>query len=293
MEAIRTFFNDYVVWLSIPQITIIDILEMIIITFAVYEVIVWVKDTRAWMLVKGIVVLAVICLIAVILEMNVLLFVFKNTIGVGITALVIIFQPELRNALEQLGRKGFVNTFTPFDDPRSKAERISERIVSSIVRAVTEMAKVKTGALIIVEQNEKLREIERTGIILDSEISSQLLLNIFEHNTPLHDGAVILRNERIVAATCYLPLSDNMELNKELGTRHRAALGISEISDAFTIIVSEETGHISITYKGKLERNMEPEELTKRLTALSKKKLDGEKTKWWKGWKKNEADDNA
>lgn len=288
MEAIRTFIQDYLVWLSLPRITIIDIFEILLIAFAVYHIIIWVKDTRAWMLVKGIVVLAIICLIAVIFEMNVVLWIFKNTIGVGIMALVIIFQPELRNALEQLGRKSLVKTFTPFDDPRGKAERYTEKVITSIVKAVFEMAKVRTGALIVIEQDIKLKEIERTGIRIDSEISSQLLINIFEHNTPLHDGAVILRENRIIAATCYLPLSDNMELSKDLGTRHRAALGISEVSDALTIIISEETGIVSFAYQGKLKRGMDADSLTEQLTALSLHKMEGDKNKWWKGWKKNE-----
>lgn len=282
MEAVRTFVQDYLVWLSLPKITIIDIFEVFIIAFATYHIITWLKDTRAWVLVKGIIILALICLVAVFLEMNVVLWVFRNTIGVGITALIIIFQPELRNALEQLGRKGVVPKFTAFDESRSKSERYSEKTCNGIVRAVYEMAKVNTGALIVLEKNIKLREYERTGIPIDSNISSQLLLNIFEHNTPLHDGAVILREDRIVAATCYLPLSDNLELSKDLGTRHRAALGISEVSDSFTIIVSEETGGVSVAQDGVLSRNIEAEELTLRLQELSRLVNLEKKKKWWK-----------
>ncbi len=290
MEAIRSFFQDYVVWLSVPKITIIDILEILIIAFAMYRIILWVKDTRAWVLVKGIIVLALICLVAVILEMNVILWVFKNCIGVGITALVIIFQPELRNALEQLGRKGILNRFQ-FDEGKAKDERYSERTIQGIVRAVYEMAKVKTGALIILEKDIQLREYERTGIAIDSLISSQLLINIFEKNTPLHDGAVILRDDRVISATCYLPMSDNLELSKELGTRHRAALGISEVSDSLTIIVSEETGFVSIAQDGILTRKVDADTLTLRLKEISNH-IGREKSKWWrKGWLKHEKKD--
>ena len=150
------------------------------------------------------------------------------------------------------------------------------------------MAKVKTGALIVIEQNTTLAEYERTGIALDSIITSQLLINIFEHNTPLHDGAVIVRGDRIVSATCYLPLSDNMELSKELGTRHRAGVGISEVTDSLTIIVSEETGGVSLAYKGKLTRDVDAQTLRKQLVILQDKTVDTKKFRLWKGRGKNE-----
>ena len=289
MEAIKTFVTDYLVWLKLPKLNVIDVLEILIIAFAVYHIILWVKDTRAWMLVKGLIMLAIVCLIAIILEMNVLLWLFKNTISVGIIALVIIFQPELRNALEQIGRKSIVSNLSPFDDSKGKQERFSEKTTQALVRAVFEMAKVKTGALIVIEQDIKLREFERTGIAIDSEISSQLIINIFEHNTPLHDGAVIMRGDRIVSATCYLPLSDNLELSKDLGTRHRAGLGISEVSDSLTIIVSEETGIVSTTYEGKLTRRVDAGLLEDKLNTLRNKGMEGNKRRWWKGWKKDEA----
>ena len=146
------------------------------------------------------------------------------------------------------------------------------------------MAKVKTGALIVIEQKETLAEYERTGIALDSILTSQLLINIFEHNTPLHDGAIIVRGNRIVAATCYLPLSDNTVLSKELGTRHRAGVGISEVTDSLTVIVSEETGHISYAYKGKLTRNVDAQQLRERLVILQNKTTDTKKKfRLWKG----------
>lgn len=268
METIKSFFQNYVVWLSLPSITIIDIVEILIIAFAVYHIVIWLKDTRAWVLIKGIVVLLGIWLFAMIFEMNVLLWIFQNAMVIGITAIVIIFQPEFRNALEQLGRKSF-SSISPFDDSKAKKERYSERSIQGIVKAVFEMAKVKTGALIVVEKDIQCREFQRTGIDIGAEISSQLLINIFEHNTPLHDGAVILRDDRIVSATCYLPLSDNMELSKELGTRHRASLGVSEVSDSLTIVVSEETGVVSVAQDGHLVRRVDAERLTKMLQRVS------------------------
>lgn len=287
METIKTFFKDYVAWLTMPTINIIDIIEIIIIAFAVYQIINWIKDTRAWVLMKGIIVLFGVWLFAVIFEMNVLLWVFQNTMVVGITAIVIIFQPEFRNALEQLGRKSF-SSISPFEDSKGKYERYSDRSIQGIVKAVYEMAKVKTGALIVVEKDIQCREFERTGIPIDAEISSQLLINIFEHNTPLHDGAVILRDNRVVSATCYLPLSDNLELSKDLGTRHRASLGVSEVSDSVTIVVSEETGTVSVANEGKLRRNVDADSLMEMLYKVSRKASDGSRKKWWKGRKRNE-----
>ncbi|MCI5937411.1 MAG: diadenylate cyclase CdaA [Eubacterium sp.] len=282
MNAISSFFHNYVSWLVMPQITIIDILEIAIIAYAFYNVILWIKDTRAWMLLKGILVLGIIFLAAVLLEMNVVLWVFRNAMVVGIMAMIVIFQPELRNALERLGRRNFITNFGPFDNSKSKNERFTEKSIQSIIKAVYDMAKVKTGALIIVEKEIQCREFERTGIPIDAEISSQLLINIFEHNTPLHDGAVLLRDNRIVAATCYLPLSNNLEVSKELGTRHRAGLGVSEISDSLTIIVSEETGFVSLASEGKLYRKVDADTLKLRLQQVANKNAE-EKKKWWKG----------
>lgn len=288
MDAIISFFRDYVAWLTIPEFTITDVLEILIIAFAFYHVILWIKDTRAWVLLKGITLLGVIFLVALILEMDVVLWVFQNAMVVGIMALIMIFQPELRNALEQLGRKNILGSLTSFDNQKTKNERFSEKSIQAIVKAVYDMAKVKTGALIVVEKNIQCREYERTGIPLDSEISSQLLINIFEHNTPLHDGAVLVRDNRIVAATCYLPLSNNLQVSKELGTRHRAGLGISEVSDSLTIIVSEETGIVSLARDGKLFRKVDADTLQLRLQEAAKRTPDDRKKRWWKGRRKNE-----
>lgn len=288
MNTIMKFFRDYIAWLSIPEFTIIDVLEIAIIAFAFYHIILWIKDTRAWMLLKGMILLGIIFVMASVFEMNVVLWVFQNAMVVGIMALVVIFQPELRNALEQLGRKNILRSFS-FDNQKGKKnERYSKDSIQGIIKAVYDMAKVKTGALIVVERNIQCREYEQTGIPLDAEISSQLLVNIFEHNTPLHDGAVLLRDNRIVSATCYLPLSNNWQVSKELGTRHRAGLGISEVSDSLTIIVSEETGHVSLACDGKLYRKVDADTLQIRLEEAANRGTEDKKLKWWKGRGKNE-----
>ncbi|MBO5489667.1 MAG: diadenylate cyclase CdaA [Eubacterium sp.] len=287
MEAIRNFFNNYVVWLRFPDIDYLDILEIIIIAYAFYHIILWIKDTRAWTLLKGMIVLSIVYVASHMLGLSVVNWVFDKAMFVGIVALVIIFQPELRNALEQLGRKNILGSIS-FDNQKNKNERYSEKSIQAIVKAVYDMAKVKTGALIVVEKTIQCREYERTGIPIDAEISSQLFVNIFEHNTPLHDGAVLLRDNRIVAATCYLPLSNNLELSKELGTRHRAGLGVSEVSDSLTIIVSEETGQVSLACDGKLYRKVDADTLLLRLKQISMRNPDDSKKKWWKGRVKNE-----
>ncbi len=264
-SAIKTI-KDTLYFLSFPKMTFIDVLEIVIISFSMYHIIMWVKKTRAWTLMKGIVVLLLAYVVAYVLDMSVILWIFDKALAIGITVLAVVFQPELRRALDELGRKNIVTSIIPFDDSKDKKPLFSDKVLNEIVRATVELAKVKTGALIILERDISLAEYERTGIAIDSAVSSQLLMNIFEHNTPLHDGAVILREDRIVSATCYLPLSDNMGLSKELGTRHRAAVGISEVSDSITIIVSEETGKISIALHGKLLRNIDGELLKKKLS---------------------------
>lgn len=268
MEAVFSLLKEYFYVLSFPKVGLTDILEILIIAFTIYHVSLWVKKTRAWALVKGILILFLCYIIAYLLDMSVILWIFNKTLAIGITALLIVFQPELRKALEELGKKNIVRSIVPFDEQKDKNKRFSDKSINEIIRATVEMANVKTGALIILEKDIVLSEYERTGINLDSAISSQLLINIFEHNTPLHDGAVIIRGDRIVAATCYLPLSDNLGLSKKLGTRHRAGVGISEVSDSLTIIVSEETGKISVAIGGKLLRNVDGDLLRKQIDEL-------------------------
>lgn len=288
MDTITSFFKDYVAWLSLPKIGITDIVEILIIAFAIYHVIKWVKRTRAGMLVKGLIVLLILWLIASVFALNVIQYIFIKSINVGIIAVIILFQPEIRKALEQLGQNNIVTPLFNLNDSKDKANTMYTDIASAIVKATFELAKTKTGALIVIERDISLVEFEKTGIAIDSLISSQLLINIFEHNTPLHDGAVIIRGERIIAATCYLPLSDNMQLSKDLGTRHRAAMGISEVSDSLTIIVSEETGKVSIAIKGMLVRNVDGDYLKGKLLVDQNKTSEPKKIKLWKGRERNE-----
>lgn len=271
-------------------ITLTNILEILVLAFLVYNVLLWFKNTKAWTLMKGIVVLLAFVFLVYLLNMDTLIFIVNRAIDIAIMAVLVIFQPELRRALEQLGEKQIIAALIPIiDTSRDVTERFSDKTINEIVKASVEMAKVKTGALIVIEQNVRLDEYERTGIMLDSLLTSQLLINIFEHNTPLHDGAVIVKGNRITSATCYLPLSDNMMLSKELGTRHRAGVGISEVTDSFTIIVSEETGAISAAYKGNLKRNMNAEALRRELVVLQNKSVAPKKFRFLKGWNKNET----
>ena len=260
-----------------------DVLEILIIALLLYYILVWMKTTRAWVLLKGLIVIFAFLLFALIFNMNTILWMAQNILSFAVMALIVVLQPELRTALEGLGKKGIFNSFLPFSSRRKDEGLFSERTLNEITKACVEMGKVKTGALIVIEQNVNLRDYERTGIDVDGIVSSQLLINIFEHNTPLHDGAVIVRGNRVVSATCYLPLSDNLSLSKELGTRHRAGVGISEVSDSLTIIVSEETGKISVAYEGELERNLSGEELKNRMHQilnLGDADTNKEKRKW-------------
>lgn len=256
-----------------------DVLEILIIALLVYYVLVWMKATRAWTLLKGLIVICVFLLLASIFHMNTILWMAQNVLGFAITALVVILQPELRRALEELGKKNILTSVIPFDPGKKEEESFSEKTINEITKACVEMGKVRTGALIVIEQQVSLRDYERTGIDVDGLVTNQLLINIFEHNTPLHDGAVIIRGNRITSATCYLPLSDNLALSKELGTRHRAGVGISEVTDSLTVIVSEETGKISVAYEGKLNRNLDAESLRTCLHQILNRKSEESKPK--------------
>ena len=289
MSQFNEFIETYLA--RIPRsIRWVDCVEILLITFLVYHILVWIKNTRAWSLLKGFMVIAGFILVAAFFEMNTILWIAENAFGVAVTAVVVILQPELRKALEELGRKNIISSIVPFDTNRSSEEgRFSDKTINEIVKACMEMGKVKTGALIVVEQNQSLSEYERTGIEVDGIVTSQLIINIFEKNTPLHDGAVIVRGNRITSATCYLPLSDNMALSKELGTRHRAGVGISEATDSMTVIVSEETGKISVAYEGKLDRNLDAERLKEKLKLIQNKpEEETRKRIVWKGWSKGE-----
>jgi len=287
MEQLNKWIGPYLSNLHMPSIHWNDIAEIIILTFVSYHILLWIKNTRAWALLKGVILILVFVLIAAFCKMNTILWIVPNIFSVGVTAFIVVLQPELRAALEELGRK---NIFSSLLDSGKRTDgRFSDRTINEIVKASVEMGKVKTGALIVIEHEQPLKEYERTGIDVDGIISSQLLINIFEHNTPLHDGAVIVRGNRVISATCYLPLSDNMALSKDLGTRHRAGVGISEVTDSLTVIVSEETGKISVAYGGQLERGLDAERLRERLSDIQDKPMEEKKRKLWKGRSGNEA----
>ncbi len=273
MQEVLSFFTKYLSKISLPGLGPIDVIEILLIAVFAYQFIVWIKYTRAYTLLKGILVVAAFILAAYLLKMNTILWIVKNLANVLIIGVIIIFQPELRRVLEQLGEKRIFAAIFPFDNVREVRERFTDKTINEIVKACFDMASVKTGALIVIEQEILLTEYEKTGISLDAALTSQLLINIFEHNTPLHDGAVIVRGNRVAAATCYLPLSDNRELSKQLGTRHRAAVGISEVSDSLTIIVSEESGKVSVAQRGRLRRDLSAAALREILVRVQNKKV--------------------
>lgn len=279
---------DQYVSLDALNVTKTDVAEIIILSFLIYQIMIWIKSTRAWSLLKGFAVIMALLAVAAVFHMNTILWIAENFFSLGITAVIIVFQPELRRALEQLGEKNILSSIVLFDSSKKETEGITDRTVSELVRACFEMGKARTGALIVIEQDVVLQEYDRTGIAIDSLVSSQLILNIFEKNTPLHDGAVIMSGNRIRSATCYLPLSDNMNLSKALGTRHRAAVGISEVSDSLTIVVSEETGSVSVAKNGRLLRNLNQEQLREQLRAIQAKPEEGRKIKIWKGRNRHE-----
>ena len=261
-----------------------DVAEILIIAVLLYYTLVWMKTTRAWILLKGLIVILVFLLLAYFFRMTTILWMAQNVLGFAVTALIVVLQPELRKALEELGKKNIISSVLPFDNSHRVNEEFSEKTINEITKACVEMGKVRTGALIVIEQKVSLRDYERTGIDVDGIVTSQLLINIFEHNTPLHDGAVIIQGNRVVSATCYLPLSDNLGLSKELGTRHRAGVGISEITDSLTIIVSEETGKISVAYVGELERNLDADSLRDRMHKILNNPVEEHKNlRIWKG----------
>lgn len=293
MSAVTNFIGDFLNNIYRPNVEFSDVAEILILAFFLYHIILWMKTSRAWTLLKGILVIIIFALIAYVCKFTTILWIAGKTINVALIAIVVIFQPELRKALEQLGNKKYLAGLLQFDDLKDKKEIFSDRTIDELVKASYEMAKQKTGALIVIEQEINLQDYINTGIDIDAFVSNQLLINIFEHNTPLHDGAVIIRGNRIVSATCYLPLSDNMDLSKELGTRHRAGAGISEATDAFVIIVSEETGKVSIAHNGQLVRNVDGEYLRNKLELLKIGNLDtGKRIKIWKRGGKSDEENN-
>ena len=291
MTTSGNLLQNYFSKLYIPRITWTDVIEIIIIAVVLYNILLWIMNTKAWALLKGIIVVALFAVVAYLLNLKTILWIAGKTISVGIIALVIIFQPELRRALEQLGRKRFMLRFFNFGDNSDKDERFSVKTADEIVDACYKMGAVKTGALIVIEQDIVLEEYIKTGIPVDGIVTSQLLINIFEHNKPLHDGAVIIRGNRVVAATCYLTLTDNVNLSKALGTRHRAGVGISEATDSLTIIVSEETGKVSVAFGGELIHDIDSDSLKNKLEYIRRRTIDVKSFKIWRGRLKHERED--
>lgn len=243
-----------------------NILDIAILAVLIYNMLKLASYTRASSLFKGIIFIIVLALVSDALEIVALNWLLQQILSVGVVVLVIVFQPELRRILEQLGRSKFARKL--FGSPKKQRNAMMEQHVAEIVKALNNMSRKKIGALIVIERSTKLGDIIESGTVVDAEISSQLIENIFEPNTPLHDGAMIIRDERITAAACILQLSDDYSISRELGTRHRAAIGITETTDAVSLIVSEETGIISMSREGKLTRYLDTKSLNILLTEL-------------------------
>lgn len=259
-----------------------DIVDILLVTYVIYKLIMIIKGTKAVQLVKGITVILGVWLLSSLLGLRTMEFIMTQTVTYGLLAIIIIFQPELRRALEQLGRGRFFSRSSIPQDEQAM------ELVESIVKAVNYMAKRRIGALISIERETGMNEYVETGIGMDAVLTSELLINIFIPNTPLHDGAVIMKGNKILAAACYLPLSENPFISKELGTRHRAALGISEVTDSATVVVSEETGNISIAKNGELHRNLTEEQLRVLLEKELVTETKQNSTSLWQwGGKKN------
>ncbi len=273
MDRIIDFFKNYISWISFPEITFGSVFELALLSIILYSVVKWMRKTKAWVLMKGIVFLFLLYLFCYIFKLEVFLFIFERVFNLLIIGLLIIFSPELRKALEDVGRHNFMNSLTFRNGNLEIKQKFSDQSIEEIIEATKHMSEVKTGALMLFEQNESLSDYDSTGISVNADITKQLIINIFEKNTPLHDGALTFRDNRIAYGTCYLPLSENNGISKDLGTRHRAALGASENKDCYIVVVSEETGAISVAYKGKLYHNLTEKKLREFLIAAQQKEV--------------------
>ncbi len=267
LAYISSAFNQFI--LVMKEFRFIDLLDILAVAFIIYSVVKFVRQTRAKQLLGGIIILLLIWLVAELLEMTALSVILKTLADSGIIVLVIIFQPELRNALELVSRTNFF-----FSKKDSNTDTEMEKCIDNVCDACAELQLTQTGALIVFERSTMLEDIVKTGTVIDSAAQKALICNVFFPNTPLHDGAVIMRGGRLYAAGCILPLSQNTLISKDLGTRHRAALGISENSDAIVVVVSEETGIISVAEKGGMHRRYTPTQLRERLCATLLTKSD-------------------
>ncbi len=251
---------------SIKNMSLSSVMDILVVSYIFYKGYTLIRETRAEQLLKGIIFIILLIPVSNFLNLTMLNWILTKTLTIGVLSFIIIFQPEIRRALEQLGRTAFNDRHILED------EETMERIVTEIVNSAENLSETKTGALIVIEQITGLEDIINTGTRLDAVVSSALLENIFVVNTPLHDGATIIRNDRIVSSGCFLPLTNSQEINKKLGTRHRAAIGLSENSDALVIVVSEETGNISLAVNGVLTRNYSRERLKDILIRIIKKR---------------------
>ena len=278
MDAVRSIINIAVN--DIKTMTFGDFLDIIIVAYLIYKVIIFVRRTNSYNLARGVVLILIALWLSYIFQLTMINFLLRRTVELGLIALLILFQPELRRLLERMGRS--------FSSRRALSIPLMETAITQTVLACTEMAQTHTGALMIFERKEKLNSIMATGTIIDSDISAELIKNLFFNKAPLHDGAVVIRDGRIAAAGCVLPMTQSTNLSKELGMRHRAGIGLSEQSDAVVVIVSEESGSISVAVEGMLKRHLTEatldrllhselldEEEDKSYTALILRKLRG------------------
>lgn len=278
-SSIIEFFNTIKLsMLSVPDIRISDILDILIVAVLIYILTNWIRETRAWALLKGTIFIILISVVSFKFNLYTTYWIIERTLSVGIIAFLILFQPEFRKGLEQIGK----SRITKHIFNSTAEEKIPRKILEEIMTACFKMSKVKTGALIVVEQSVPIGDFEESGISIDAVVSSQLLLNIFEDKTPLHDGAVTIRNNRISKATCILPLTNN-KIESDFGTRHRAAIGGSEVCDAYIFVVSEETGYVSIAHNGKIRKNLSKEDIEKMFETAEQPST--KKINIWKGKK--------
>ncbi|MGN0293638.1 MAG: diadenylate cyclase CdaA [Lachnospiraceae bacterium] len=271
-EFIYNRFN-----VMIPYIRFIDILQILLLTIVLYNVILWLRNTKAWNLLKGIIILLLFYVVAAVLNMTVIVWLVNNCLSVVIMVFVIVFQPEFRQALERLGSNmgsgngsSFLSRLLPIDiGSHDEENQFTKQTVMEILNAVFAMASVKTGALIVIQNTMPIvHYVQRWGTDIDAIVGSELLINIFEKDTPLHDGAVVIIGNRIASAKCFLPLNEMEGISSRLGTRHHAAAGISEITDSVTVIVSEQTGRVSVARDGRIKTNLDRKSLEKELLTL-------------------------
>ncbi|NLI59255.1 MAG: TIGR00159 family protein [Clostridium sp.] len=289
LQNFKEFFDSIILSLldiKGPWDIVKALIDIGIVSYVIYKIIKLVRETRAWQLLKGVLVILIAARLSDALGFRTIAFILRIIIQYITIALIVLFQPELRRGLEKIGRSRFRNIFVFEEETDTVKVRA---LIEEIVKAVTSMAKTYTGALIVIERETKIGDIVNSGIQVDANVTSELLINIFSPNTPLHDGAVVIRESKIKAAACFLPLTENPNISKDLGTRHRAALGITEVSDSIVVVVSEESGKISVALNGGLTRNLTGDSLRKALNKnLLDKDVPNKKLGLWKVKSKNE-----